>query len=253
MIYNTFQGSENMENMITSQIKKIEVCDADYMGEYKLYHLFNHFTNIATENAMKINMWNKDMFYQYGWVIAKQTLTLHQPIKIDDVLELSTVIAKGSFVAFPRYYFIKKDGKEIGRCSSIWTLIDIKNRRIVSPKKIGINIPEVQHSFHLDTPKTISLDLPLHCVMKRQVLYSDIDTNQHMNNARYIEWALDTIDYQVYKKYFIKELSIHYKKEIRPLEFVKLYLGQDENRYIIEGQNENQESCFIIEIYFDKR
>ncbi|MCI9049379.1 MAG: hypothetical protein HFF37_03150 [Coprobacillus sp.] len=242
-----------MENMITSQIKKIEVCDADYMGEYKLYHLFNHFTNIATENAMKINMWNKDMFYQYGWVIAKQTLTLHQPIKIDDVLELSTVIAKGSFVAFPRYYFIKKDGKEIGRCSSIWTLIDIKKRRIVSPKKIGINIPEVQHYFHLDTPKTISLDLPLHCVMKRQVLYSDIDTNQHMNNARYIEWALDTIDYQVYKKYFIKELSIHYKKEIRPLEFVKLYLGQDENRYIIEGQNENQESCFIIEIYFDKR
>ena len=102
-----------MENMITSQIKKIEVCDADYMGEYKLYHLFNHFTNIATENAMKINMWNKDMFYQYGWVIAKQTLTLHQPIKIDDVLELSTVIAEGSFVAFPRYYFIKKDGKSL--------------------------------------------------------------------------------------------------------------------------------------------
>ena len=54
-----------------------------------------------------------------------------------------------------------------------------------------------------------------------------------MNNARYIEWALDTIDYQVYKKYFIKELSIHYKKEIRPLEFVKLYLGQDENLSLI--------------------
>ena len=242
-----------MDNIATVQTKTVEVCDADYMGEYKLYHLFNYFTNIATENAMKINMWNKDMIHQYGWVVAKQTLTLDCPMKIDDILEVSTIVDKGTFVAFPRYYFIKKDGQEIGRCSSIWTLIDIQNRRIVAPKKVGIKIPEVHHSLRLETPKTIQIDIPLHFVVKRQVLYSDVDTNQHMNNARYIEWVLDILDYQIHQQSFIQEISINYKKEIRPLEYVDLYLGQSENRYIIEGKNENQESYFIIELYFHNR
>lgn len=241
-----------MDELITKEMKTIEICDVDYMGEYQLSHLFNRFATIATTNAMKLDMWNETMFHQYGWVVAKQTLTLDQPIMIGDHIEFSTLVAKGSFVAFPRYYFIKKDGKEIGRCSSVWTLIDIQNRHIVSPQRIGIHIPKVQHDIHLQAPKTIQLDIPLQLIMTRQVLYSDVDTNQHMNNTRYIQWAFDIIDYHVHKKYYVREISINYKKEIRPLQFVELYLGHDQNRYIVEGKDD-KDIYFTIEIYFDNR
>lgn len=241
-----------MKDFITTEMKEIEICDVDYMGEYQLWHLFNRLTTIATSNVIKLDMWNETMFHDYGWVVAKQTLTLDQPIMLNDHIELSTLIAKGSFVAFPRYYFIKKDGKEIGRCSSVWTLIDIQNRRIVSPQRIGIHIPVIQHDFHLETPKTIQLDIPLQFIMKRQVLYSDVDTNQHMNNTRYIQWAFDIIDYQVHEKNYVKEISINYKKEIRPLQYVELYLGHENNRYIVEGKDSDN-IYFTIEIYFSKR
>jgi len=241
-----------MEDIVTSEIKVIEICDVDYMGQYQLSHLFNRFTTIATKNAVQLGMWDETMFNHYGWVVAKQTLTLDQPIMVGDTIELSTMVAKGSFVAFPRYYFIKKDGQNIGRCSSVWTLIDIQKRRIVSPQRIGIHVPEIHHDIHLETPKTIQLDIPLHFVMKRQVLYSDVDTNQHMNNTRYIQWAFDVIDYDIHEKCFAYEISINYKKEIRPMQFVELYLGENEDRYIIEGRNE-EDVYFTIEVYFKRR
>lgn len=90
-------------------------------------------------------------------------------------------------------------------------------------------------------------------MMTRKVLYSDVDTNQHMNNTRYIQWAFDLIDYHKHENYFVSDLTIQYKKEIRPLEDVVLYLGQDQHRYIVEGRTENEDVYFTIEVYFNDR
>ncbi|WP_028042043.1 acyl-[acyl-carrier-protein] thioesterase [Candidatus Stoquefichus massiliensis] len=242
-----------MKNLRTYETKQIEICEVDYMGQYQLCHLLNRFSEIATINAKELGMWNEEMMKQYGWVVAKQSLHLDEPIYYKDMIELSTIINNGSFVAFPRYYFIKKNKKEIGHCSSIWTLINIQKRRIVSPKKIGIMMPEVLHDIYLDEPQSININIPMDYKTTRQVLYSDVDTNQHMNNTRYVQWALDIIDYQIHKDFFISDLNIQYKKEIRPLENVELYLGQDKTRYIVEGRGNQGIIYFTIEIYFNKR
>ena len=132
-------------------------------------------------------------------------------------------------------------------------MIDIHKRRIVSPKRIGLQVPEVTHEIHLDEPKTIDIDIPMIYTTTRKVLYSDVDTNQHMNNTRYIQWALDLIDYNIHKEYFISDMSIQYKKEVRPLEDVLLYLAHQQQRYIVEGKDQEGNVYFTIEIYFTKR
>lgn len=236
----------------TYERKKVEVSDVDFMNEYQLCHLFNRFAEIATVNAVKIGLWNKEMMDRYGWIVAKQTLKLDCPISLGDEIELSTIAGKGSSAIFPRYYFINKDGKEIGRCSSVWTLIDIQQRRIVFPKRIGLTIPVIPNDRKLKAPETIQEDIELKHIMKRQVLYSDVDTNQHMNNTRYIQWAFDVIDFDIHKDCFVSEISINYKKEIRPLEYVDLYVGCQDHRYIVEGRNE-EEIYFLVEIIFSQR
>lgn len=236
--------------MKTLENKLIEICDVDYLGQYKFQYLFSQFTQLATQSANELGMWTIDMIDKYGWVLAKQTLIMNEPIMLGDMIDISTDIGKSSFVAFPRYYYIYKKQKEIGYCSSLWTLIDIQKRSIVSPKKIGITIPTGHQQ--LPTPETIHPDIPLTFQTKRQVLYSDVDTNQHMNNARYIEWALDLLDFDMYQDYFIHEISVNYKKEIRPLEYVDLYLGHQDNVYIIEGKND-ENTFFVIKIGFLKK
>lgn len=223
------------------------------MGEYFFHHLLNLFSQIATVNAMKIGVWNQAMMSQYGWVVAKQYLHLDEPIRYQDEIELSTTISKGSFVSFPRYYYIKKNQKVIGTCSSVWTLLDIQKRRMVSPQKIGIIFPEVSKEPLLDLPPMIQKNLEMTYIKDREVLYSDVDINQHMNNTRYIQWALDLIDFDKHHQCYICDINIQYRKEIRPREMVKLFMGEDDHRYLIEGRNEQDDVYFTIEIYFFDR
>lgn len=236
----------------TKEKRNIEICEVDYMGQYQLCHLLNRFAELATANAKHLGLWNESMMNKYGWVVAKQSLHLDKPIYYKDTIELSTTVSNGTYVSFPRYYFIKRGDEQIGYCSSVWTLLDIQKRRIIPPKRIGINVPKITHHVFLESPKNIVLNIPMKYVCTRQVLYSDIDTNQHMNNTRYVQWAMDVINYQIHQDYFVNDMTIHYKKEIRPLENVELYLGNKDFRYIVEGRNE-ETVYFTIEIVFSER
>lgn len=242
-----------MEDLMTYETKYIEIHEVDDMGEYFFWHLLNRFSQIATVSATQLGVWNEEMMNQYGWVVAKQYLHLEEPICYHDTIELSTTIAQGSFVSFPRYYFIKKGNRQIGTCSSVWTLIDIHKRRMVVPQKIGIVFPKVTHDIVLAMPPNIEKDIPMSFVKERQVLYSDVDVNRHMNNTRYIQWAMDLIDYEVHHRYFISDLNIQYRKEIRPLEKVRLFMGNDEQRYVIEGRNLQDDIYFTIDMVFQRR
>ena len=241
------------ENLMSSVKMTIEINEVDDMGEYFFHHLLNQFAKIATVNAIKIGVWNQKMMSQYGWVVAKQYLHLDEPICLHDEIELLTAISKGSFVSFPRYYYIKKNQKVIGTCSSVWTLLDIQRRRMVSPQKIGIVFPKASQEPLLDLPPAIQKNLEMKYIKEREVLYSDVDINQHMNNTRYVEWALDFIDFEKHHQCYISDMNIQYRKEIRPCEMVKLFMGEDGHRYLIEGRNEQDDVYFTIEIYFCDR
>lgn len=232
--------------------KKLNYEDVDFMGVYKLSSLFATLTSLATNNAKEIGMWNEEIKDTHGWVVAKQTMVLDEPIMINDEIELYTYADKGTFVTFPRYYFIKKNDKVVGRISAIWTLIDLKKRTIVPPKRLGLTPPQLKVEEALDTPKTISDDVEMKLVSQRKVLYSDLDVNQHMNNTRYLEWAADLLDIDLFKDSYIKEVSINYRKEIKPASLVSLYIGKNSDKYIIKGEVEG-EMAFILEFIFDKR
>lgn len=252
IIYNCGKGCENMSETYTKCEKIINISMSDYCGRYKLDCLFDDFTSLAMDDAVKIGLWKKNMTGVYGWVVAKQMLHLDQPICYGDMIELSTVAKKGSFVQFPRYYFVNKDQQQIGYCSSVWTLIDIKNRRMVVPKRIGLEMPELDDDLNLPSCSMIDTHVDFQRVMKRKVLYSDVDMNHHFHNTRYIQWMFDVIDYDMHRDYYVSDLTIEYKKEVRPLADIILYLAKKENKYIVEGRDTDDNVFFDGEIIFSE-
>ncbi len=229
--------------------KTVLYADVDYSGHFKMTTLFQLLTTLATEDAITLGIWSMDMMDSYGWIVSKQTMELDEAICLHDEIEITTYADKGSFVIFPRYYIIKKNNKVIGKISSVWTLLDLKKRMIVAPRRVGIKMPDINHDIKLEAPKTIDEDLKMSFVNERKVLYSDVDTNQHMNNTRYIEWALDLLDFDIFKEKYIYNISINYLKEIKPLEDVQLYLSKELDKYNVKGVV-HDEIVFMIEILF---
>lgn len=122
------------------------------------------------------------------------------------------------------YWVEDENGEEIAAIYSLWTLIDLKKRRIIKPEKAGIILPEiVPYKYTINNYNEIFNDVELSYVMNRTVLYSDIDVNQHLNNSRYFEWAFDAIPVEFFKDIYFKEISVVFKKEMTPNTTAKIY------------------------------
>jgi acyl-ACP thioesterase len=56
-----------------------------------------------------------------------------------------------------------------------------------------------------------------------KISYSDIDIIGHTNNARYVLWAMDAIDYGLASSKRIKDFQINFNKETVPGDAVDIY------------------------------
>lgn len=233
-----------MENLETKIKKSILYQESDYCGHYRLSEMFSILSDLATQNATEIGIWKEEYENIYGWVLVKQTMQLHRPIKIGENIFLSTRADKSSKIQFVRQYDIQDNNDHyIGGVYSVWALIDLNRRRIVRPDKVGMDIPEIKHYEHyVSFYKEVDTSIEVSFVMERKVVYSDLDVNQHMNNYRYIEWALDIFDYTIFKDYFITELSMVYKKELAPNTNVKIYFGKKDDRFRVTFISEDEQT-----------
>lgn len=226
--------------------------DVDYTGTLKLSHLLDHFSNIATTHAIKIGVWNQSMIKQYGWILAKMHIEIKQPI-LTGSYELETYPGQASKVIFPRYYQLIQNNQCLVEASSIWTLLDLQKRRIMMPSRVGIQFPIIEkQKKEIPLPQDLPTDIPYKHVMTRKVLYGDVDTNQHMNNARYIEWACDLLDYDYFKDHYIDTIDIFFKHEIEPQSLVDLYYFDITDTFYIKGVCEDK-VCFEIMMHGNQK
>ena len=77
-------------------------------------------------------------------------------------------------------------------------------------------------------------------VLSRWPVYSDIDVNQHVNNARYADWACDALGFSTMREYCLKTMCIQYAAEIRPGQEISLHAAQSEGRYRVAGYHEGK-------------
>lgn len=45
------------------------------------------------------------------------------------------------------------------------------------------------------------------------IRYSDIDSNNHVNNVKYVEWAIEAVPIEVVNDYILKRVKVNFEKE----------------------------------------
>ena len=75
------------------------------------------------------------------------------------------------------------------------------------------------------------MHLPQQLYLKwsHQVRYTDMDFNMHANNAKYIEWVMDSVDIEQLKNYRIREFQINYIQEAHFGDKVDIYSSLPDN------------------------
>jgi len=107
-------------------------------------------------------------------------------------------------------------GGRLAAGSSSWLVLDGKTHRAQRLDKLAKQIPaEITcRALKRDPAKILPSD-PGKAQLSKEVLYSDIDVNDHVNSARYIGWCLDTYSREFHQRHSLHRLEVNYVGETK--------------------------------------
>lgn len=152
------------------------------------------------------------------WIICKWDINVYEFPTYREKLKIRMIPTafRNSFMNI-KYEVFNIDEKKIIEADSLWCLVDnvdkLPYRGIDKGlyEAYGLNLVEnkINVMSKINSPKDIT---------DRKIFkpnYFDIDSNGHVNNAKYLQWLLECIPESVLKKYKLNQIRISYKKECK--------------------------------------
>lgn len=195
---------------------EINYYDVDYNLKCKLPSIVNFFCDIGNRQSESIgdtitHLTEKNM----AWVFYKYDITILEYPKYRDVVTIETFpLAFNKFYAHRGYNIKNQEGKILAKGIALFFLIDIKRRRPMRIPKEEIELYDSQEingkNIDMDDIKKFE---KLDCSKIFNIRYSDIDSNGHVNNSKYMEWAIESVPIDVVKDYELRRIKVQFEKE----------------------------------------
>ena len=218
-------------------IRHVNSCLLDFNNEIKPAGIFDLFQDIAKNHVTDLGYSFYNMYeLGYYWVLLSQEYKVVSRLPLfDEQIKIITYPKKREKLEFEREFEIKdKDDNLLIIANSNWVVIDIQNRMLTKAKDIEFDGEYYQNIHFTDKPiRRLNLN-PTNVIdeFNYTVKLSDIDSNHHMNNAKYLDVIYNMKNLDDYHNY--KEVKVAYVKEAKLNDIinVKYYQNEDYECYI---------------------
>ena len=180
--------------------------------------LMHYFEDIATLNSEA-----KGLPLNYYWETGQVFLLLKWDIAIrswprfNESIRIEThPTSFKKFLANRKYTVYTADNNWIAEARSVWIFANIMTKKPVRiPAEIfeAFGVPpesETQFDSLDELPEIADFPLALPILVGKR----DLDNNGHVNNVRYVEWALESLPKDFARDRAVSRVKIHYKKEL---------------------------------------
>ena len=148
-----------------------------------------------------------------------------------------------------------KEGRERVKATTSWLVLNLETRRLVrDPNLMEDGTVCAENVIETPADKVVMpKDVEPEHVMDHVVAYSDVDMLGHTNNAMYMQWAMDAVDYETASSMPVKQVTINFNHETKAGECVSIYRAtiqkEDGLHVYVEGKVDGT-SSFAVEIVF---
>lgn len=197
---------------------RIRITEVDAHGKLTIPALNGLFQEMAWRHSVDANVSAPYLSAQYNitWVLSRLKIWIDELPSYDETVMVKTYVQEiDKYFYYRDFKVIDASGKEIIRASSLFGLIDIGRRRITS-------VPDwmraITPTCTTETPvEKVSGKIPIltTCDNERQfdIRWHDIDSNQHANNNRYVEWLMESVATDVLNNGRLVTFDIIFKNE----------------------------------------
>lgn len=148
------------------------------------------------------------------WVIDKQSYIINRLPEYDEEVILKTSPGRMLHYFFPRYFEIEDlNGKPLIKASSLWSLIDQENRRIIDPTEHDIIIEGIDMDGFPMLPIRRNQEYQNHAILTAD--FESCDLNGHLSNASYVKMLSSLINDDYLLSHYISRMDFIFQKEIR--------------------------------------
>lgn len=192
------------------------------------------------------------------WALIRTHVAVNRLPVFGERIRLETWPMPTTRSAYPRAMAAyDENGELLFTSTSLWVLMDLDKRTMVLPGKSGVTVNGITRGFETASPGSLALkELPEET--RRNVTYSELDRNGHMNNTYYMQWADDLLSSDFHKTHPVREITLCYLSEAREGQQILLRHGQTEpNIFRVDALRtrtdvgNTQERVFSAEITFN--
>ena len=180
------------------------------------------------------------------FVVVNLNVKLHRtPISGENVTITTWSKEVKGLKFFRAYKWYDEKGELIIEAISCFVLVDAKEHKLLKPEEFGFDIPTGNQEISIGNPKKIRMPKELSTKGKREVYFSMLDSNEHLNNAFYADFATDFASKDLLDN--ISEFSIDFVKEAKLNDEITIETAEENGETFIQG-NVEENACFRANI-----
>lgn len=206
-----------MTNQIFESEHQINYYECDANQQLTISMLVNIMMQVSGEQSYVLGVGDEELAKEgLAWIVLQYAVDIKQIPKAHQTIKITTQASSyNKLFCYREFKVYDEAGTLCVTAKSTFALLDSEKRKMV---RIYDEIVEpFQAPFSkklIRTPKPEKIKEDEVVENEYRVRYLDIDSNLHVNNSKYLDWAIDTLDYDFLTTHTLTHLNIKFEKEV---------------------------------------
>jgi acyl-ACP thioesterase len=201
--------------------------------------------------------WNYMMRFNLVWALTRLHLKIFRMPEWNEKIKICTWgKLSDQIVHFRDHEITDIHDNLLIAATSTWAILDFTTGRPQKfeqlPRYLYVN--EKRHAIAENAPKIQPVDFSQKEKTFKAVLFSDLDMNQHVNNSKYLQFTIDSMNPDYVMNHRLKEIFVNYMRQAK-IGDSYCVLSQEiaENNFIHDILNIHQKELARIETKWEKK
>ena len=148
-----------------------------------------------------------------SFILTRVTIEIYEQLHQYDQIQVDTWRCPEKGATFIRCFEILRDGKTAARAYTVWAVTNHETGKPCKANEVDISNYETEEPLTLELPTRFRLakDLSFTKAGVKEVFYSDVDMNRHMNNTNYPDMLWNFIPDVIEKQ--VTSVNLRFMKE----------------------------------------
>lgn len=225
---------------------RVRYSEVDHTGTMTVANVINYFQDCSTFQSEYLGVGLRELRAKNrGWLLASWQVEFVRAPKMGENITIGT-FAHGfkGFFGMRNFFMNDEEGKPLAYANSLWFFMNTETGRPTRPDKEDTDPYGLEEPLEMEY-KDRKIKLPEEFVEMESfpIRKYHIDTNEHVNNAQYVQMAIEVVP----KDMQIKELRVEYKLAAVLGDVIYPKVATEDGRTVVKLSDENDVPYAVVE------